>query len=1092
MSKKFLVTMAVVFAVGAVGVLLVHEYADPTRTKLAAVTEKDLAEASARYYGPAPAMQSTPERIEPERKVRLALGSIGLPEEQQNRNVGDLVLAQLTGAAGLELVERQALDAVLNELQLSFSGLVRAKDVVHAGKLLRADWFLLGTPAVVNGTNVAVIRIVDARTGVMRDAAMIPSGEGAPALASMLAAFVRQSRQAAADPKPRSFLAIGSFEDLSVNSRQAALPRQLRSHLTAAFQRGGVAMLEREFVNTLLKEMYLDLAGLTEESVTNAPKPMQAAYWLVDGFYQSYETTNLQVELVLNVRRMFGRSQRFELREKPGEPLFRAVKGAIDQVMKQGDAGLAFSRMTEMKALLSTGKELARIGGSDHLDHIWASYQGSTSENEMARRVRNTEEAVRAFETVLLLDPTNREARMCLAACFRKTLIQRMNEASDYYREIIDSPIEDRWSNVARQALVRSFEWSDPDSRRQWFERAAQGTANTAAAEFYQANAKRAAEDAAIQRGGSTKAGELAEARLFERIKSFDKMVHTGSGSYSADLGMDSFASALGNDRAMIARRLTELFPKMQAQFADLAPFFLATIVSFQVDSNAPIIAEFERTLEWCVEHPDKIPQKGTTFWSHIRSIVYDWALKHQRSDLAAKVLESISRAALVDSRARSSFGDDDDYMTLAFAYVAAERWKDALTVFESFTNHPIEMGSGGPWGRAFTVVLPNKQAAKCRQKLGLPVVIDTREFDLGEPCLHPHSEKTYYDRLTFLTASDGLWIGLNDHVMRVDFNLQTNIITRLPPSGSAPVSTLCIGASNVWIGTAGGGLFELDKFTHKIQRFTEKEGMLMNDISGLHLAGDTLWIGYGNDSAGGLGRLDLNTRRFVSFSASLSSRAGETGPPRAKVSEIQARPAGDVWFRAHSALFRYRPTENIWEAQPNQKSAWAVGHAMDDERLIEALSIGQVELTLEPKTGRNAPTNVAAKTTRVRLSDEESARFQATLKTNGSGLRVSGLSSGTLPHLGELEVRTFRDGQRRRLLDGEKLPGPATALALQGSQLWVGGQGFVALVDLDENKIKKITYVPARTIDQIQIGGGYAWVQFDKHIYRTSLREFR
>jgi len=55
--------------------------------------------------------------------------------------------------------------------------------------------------------------------------------------------------------------------------------------------------------------------------ITTKPKPMQAAYWMVDGFYQSYETTNLQVELVLNVRRLLGKNQRIQVRDKPGEPL---------------------------------------------------------------------------------------------------------------------------------------------------------------------------------------------------------------------------------------------------------------------------------------------------------------------------------------------------------------------------------------------------------------------------------------------------------------------------------------------------------------------------------------------------------------------------------------------------------------------------------------------------------------------------------------------------------------------------------------------------------------------------------------------------
>ena len=61
-----------------------------------------------------------------------------------------------------------------------------------------------------------------------------------------------------------------------------------------------------------------------------------------------------------------------------------------------------------------------------------------------------------------------------------------------------------------------------------------------------------------------------------------------------------------------------------------------------------------------------------------------------------------------------------------------------------------------------------------------------------------------------------------------------------------------------------------------------------------------------------------------------------------------------------------------------------------------------------------------------------------------------------------------------------------AVSVGLRGTE--PAGQGFVASVDLEENKIKKLAYVPARTVDQIQIGGGDVWVQFDKHLYRTRL----
>ncbi len=145
---------------------------------------------------------------------------------------------------------------------------------------------------------------------------------------------MRESRKNAASSELHTFLAIGAFEDLSSNRRQEAFPKQLRSYLTAAYRGSGVTLLEREAVDTLLQEVHLDMAGLTEGSETNAPQPMQSAYWLVDGAYQSYETTNFQVELVLKVWRIFGQHEQIVIRGQPDEALFANVKGDIDWQMK--------------------------------------------------------------------------------------------------------------------------------------------------------------------------------------------------------------------------------------------------------------------------------------------------------------------------------------------------------------------------------------------------------------------------------------------------------------------------------------------------------------------------------------------------------------------------------------------------------------------------------------------------------------------------------------------------------------------------------------------------------------------------------------
>jgi hypothetical protein len=96
---------------------------------------------------------------------QLAIGSLGF-SDTQNRAVADVALASLTDAPGLELVEPQSLDPVLRELQISLSGLVRAKKAHAVRELLQIDWFLFDTQFVLGGSNSIILRIVDARTGV--------------------------------------------------------------------------------------------------------------------------------------------------------------------------------------------------------------------------------------------------------------------------------------------------------------------------------------------------------------------------------------------------------------------------------------------------------------------------------------------------------------------------------------------------------------------------------------------------------------------------------------------------------------------------------------------------------------------------------------------------------------------------------------------------------------------------------------------------------------------------------------------------------------------------------------------------------------
>jgi hypothetical protein len=1028
MKKRFAIwTLALVACAGLAVFLWRWQQMQHMPTRDQGISQKDLEETVRRIRGDSALPAPTPIKPIPlKQPVRLAIGGLGRDNDEQNRQLEDLVLADLTGAPGLELVERQSLDKVLQELNLGISHLVRAQDAVRVGKLLKADWFLLGTPANINGTNTLVVRLVDSRTGIMREAGVFPTDGSQVQLAADLAGFVRQSRQDAVTAKPRVYLAIGTFRDLSLNNRQAAFPTQLRAYLNAAYQGANVTLLEREAVDVLYREVQLDLKGLTEGGTVNPAQPLQAAYWFVDGEYQSYETTNLQVEVSFWVNRIFGRGLRGTLRGPPDHRLFAMIKEAIDSKMRQDDSPVLLSFANEADTRMDAGKELAGLNLGGFINNAKGMYWGALirpteyqklDEQEIARHRRNAEEAIRAFETVLLLEPTNREAKLCLAACFRNQTIARVDEARNLYREIIEEPIPDQWAVVAQKALLATFDWwSDPSDKARWFAAAIQHDTNPAINEFYRTNSETAARDASAGKG-SIITPDLAEKRLLEHIRSSKIFMDGKGGTFYERFGLREFRMAFGDGTAA-ARAMADLLPKMALAIPELAPHITAEVLWYQVETNPPVVAEYQRQLEWCMTHTNQIfhPEK---FWELARNDAVYWLFSDQQYDLASKTLEGY--CAVIAQKIT-----DDDKIALGFAYMGAERWKEALEVFDRFGGKTVHMTTYGPWGNVFDPVFPGIQANRCRQKLGLPAKLGPREFALNWTRVYSSTPSA------FAAGDDGVWIAIGNQLLHLNLDLKTNLAVQLPENAFAPSTVLAVGASKMWIGTAGDGLIEYDKTTHQCRRMTVNDGLLMDYVASLETTDDSLWIGYGGPAGGGLGRMDLLSGKLSSFMPSMNTAAvistGEP-PPREAVGKIVAGADGDLWLYVANDVRQFHVKRNMWESLPRQTTGDIYCFCADSKFLVE----------------------------------------------------------GVRPR-GALAIQNLQDHSWQVLEDDDGIPNPPSAVTLDGDNVWVGGEGVLTLVDLKKNEVKRICHINAAKVDCIQIAGGYIWVQCEGYLYRASL----
>ena len=547
----------------------------------------------------------------------------------------------------------------------------------------------------------------------------------------------------------------------------------------AAYQTGTATLLEREAVNVLYREVQLDLKGLTEGGTSNLPQPLQAAYWFVDGDYQSYETTNLQVEVVLSINRMFGRISMETLRGVPDGRFFGRIKQTIDTRMQQDASPILLSLANEATAQMEAGKELVRMKVNHNVPFysgklvtvpvaVGYYYEEPSDRQEFARIRRNAEEAIKAFETVLLLEPTNREAKMCLAMCFRHPTIARMEESRNLLRKMLEEPVRDEWTDAAEQELLASFSRWNPDEKSRWFAAAALQNTNSALNEFYQQNATN---DVAMDISDE-KAVAMAEGQQLLRIRSCKQYLDNGNTAnsfsgfhnftnytpgflYSRNFGLDQLLGQFP-DEVSRERELARFLPEVESEFPELAPHVAAEALQYLWDTNSSVVAEFQKQLEWCVTHSNQV-YHPENYWDLARNDALSWLFAHQQHALALETMEGYYAAV------GPNIGDQDK-VTLAFAFLEAENWRKALEIFDSLGKMPVTNLGSGPWGNGRPSVFPSEEADFCREKLGFPVVSDPREFQMGKALCYCS---------TFAFDGTGLWIVTGNQLSRLDMNLR-------------------------------------------------------------------------------------------------------------------------------------------------------------------------------------------------------------------------------------------------------------------------------------------------------------------------------
>ena len=281
----------------------------------------------------------------------------------------------------------------------------------------------------------------------------------------------------------------------------------------------------------------------------------------------------------------------------------------------------------------------------------------------------------------------------------------------------------------------------------------------------------------------------------------------------------------------------------------------------------------------------------------------------------------------------------------------------------------------------------------------------------------------------------------------QLDFGLATNLDVRLPYQGVIP-AFVCAGTSQVFVATAGAGSIQYNKTTRKCRQWMEKDGLYSDAVRCLCLQGDTLWIGYGSEWRGGgagIGRMDLPTGRLTAFtpsvSSSLAGRDPSTQAPRNIVLPMAAGPDGDMFVSSRNkGVQRYHAREDRWDMVTNSAPR------------MRGLQ-------------RNGPVSSPMATSTMDGWVEE------TVQT--------------------LRMQTLSDGHWEGFGKEAAIPIPtASAIALDGQDIWLGGRGFIGVINPAQKTMRKFCYT--QVAEGLSHGGrgrvglgSVAWFPFPHPAFR-------
>jgi hypothetical protein len=285
--------------------------------------------------------------------LRLAIGPFYAPPgdpatAKVASELPDLLAAVMPTDGRFQLVERDKVKGIWNELQLGQAGLTSPDTVMKLGRMLSCDWLVSGTFYEINDRLQIWVKVISTQDSVVLDLQSVPYIQtNLPATADAIVAFLAQAR---AHKQAREFIALGKFSNWSISAAHPDWSQRLQNTLEKQLLAAGYGVVEREALAPIFTEYQFQTAKLI--AATNNVVKLKPAFWVVDGSCKWIHDTQDKLTISISVQKMGGGEQIFSLTKPAGDELEKAVVETVKSALADsGSVTLAQAQAGEEKLL---------------------------------------------------------------------------------------------------------------------------------------------------------------------------------------------------------------------------------------------------------------------------------------------------------------------------------------------------------------------------------------------------------------------------------------------------------------------------------------------------------------------------------------------------------------------------------------------------------------------------------------------------------------------------------------------------------------------------------------------------------------------